>query len=82
MSQVNVFQAKTELSRLLQLLESGDEDEIVIARNGNPVARLERFEEKPITARIGAAAGVFTCTNEWEQAFADTDAEVAKLFGA
>ncbi len=81
MCQVNVLQAKTELSRLLQLLESGDEDEIVIARNGTPVAKMERFEEKPVTARIGAAAGAFVCTDEFEQAFTEADTAAAELFG-
>lgn len=35
---VNVHQAKTELSKLLAEVEQGHE--IVIARNGTPVARL------------------------------------------
>ena len=35
---VNVREAKTHLSRLLAQVESGEE--VVIARNGNPVARL------------------------------------------
>lgn len=35
---VNVHQAKTHLSRLLAQVESGEE--VVIARNGKPVARL------------------------------------------
>ena len=38
MSTVNVHQAKTHLSRLLVRVEAGEE--IVIARNGKPVARL------------------------------------------
>lgn len=36
--QVNVYDAKTHLSRLLERVEAGEE--IVIARNGRPVARL------------------------------------------
>ncbi|GAA3080752.1 type II toxin-antitoxin system Phd/YefM family antitoxin [Pseudonocardia yunnanensis] len=36
--QVNVYEAKTHLSRLLERVEAGEE--IVIARNGRPVARL------------------------------------------
>jgi prevent-host-death family protein len=36
--QVNVYEAKTQLSRLLERVEAGEE--IVIARNGRPVARL------------------------------------------
>jgi prevent-host-death family protein len=39
--QVNVHQAKTELSKLLAEVEQGRE--IVVARNGRPVARLVPF---------------------------------------
>lgn len=35
---VNVHEAKTHLSKLLERVEAGEE--IVIARNGSPVARL------------------------------------------
>jgi prevent-host-death family protein len=38
---VNVHQAKTELSKLLAEVERGRE--VVIARNGTPVARLVPF---------------------------------------
>ncbi len=37
---VNVHQAKTQLSRLLAQVETGEE--VVIARRGEPVARLVR----------------------------------------
>lgn len=40
MSVVNVHQAKTQLSRLLARVEAGEE--VVIARRGEPVARLVR----------------------------------------
>jgi prevent-host-death family protein len=35
---VNVHEAKTQLSRLLQRVEAGEE--VIIARGGKPVARL------------------------------------------
>ena len=35
---VNVYEAKTRLSALLALVEAGEE--VIIARNGRPVARL------------------------------------------
>lgn len=35
---INVHQAKTQLSRLLALVETGED--VVIARRGEPVARL------------------------------------------
>ena len=40
MPKVNVHQAKTQLSRLLAQMEAGEE--VVIARRGQPVARLVR----------------------------------------
>lgn len=36
--QVNVYDAKTHLSKLLERVEAGEE--IVIARNGRPIAKL------------------------------------------
>ena len=41
---VNVHKAKTNLSRLLAQVEAGED--IVIARNGTPVARLVRFQKR------------------------------------
>ncbi|MYA50754.1 MAG: type II toxin-antitoxin system Phd/YefM family antitoxin [Chloroflexi bacterium] len=38
MTTVNVREAKTQLSRLLAQVEAGEE--VIIARNGKPVARL------------------------------------------
>ena len=44
MVQVNIREAKTQLSRLLKLVEAGEE--VVIARNGVPVARLVAVPKK------------------------------------
>ena len=44
MAVVNVHEAKTHLSRLLAQVEAGEE--IVIARNGTPVARLEAYRRR------------------------------------
>ena len=41
---VNVHEAKTHLSRLLARAEAGEE--VVIARNGKPVAQLIRCKSK------------------------------------
>ncbi|MGH9604626.1 MAG: type II toxin-antitoxin system Phd/YefM family antitoxin [Terracidiphilus sp.] len=47
MQTVNIYQAKTQLSRLVDLAAAGDD--VVIARNGKPVARLTALkkEKKP-----------------------------------
>ena len=43
--QVNIHEAKTNLSRLITEVEKGGE--VIIARNGEPVARLTPIEKKP-----------------------------------
>ena len=48
---VNVHQAKTQLSNLLAQAEAGEE--IVIARNGKPVARLVALNRK-VKPRFGS----------------------------
>ena len=57
MSVVNVRKAKTRFSRLLARAEAGEE--VVIARNGIPVARLVRYENGPGVLRFGAMKGQF-----------------------
>lgn len=54
MAVVNIEQAKTQLSRLLVQAEAGDE--VVIARNGKPVARLVRLRVRG-ERRFGAFRG-------------------------
>lgn len=44
MTTVNVHEAKTQLSRLLALVEAGED--VTIARNGKPVARLVPCEQR------------------------------------
>lgn len=44
MTTVNVHEAKTHLSRLLALVEAGED--VTIARNGKPVARLVPCEQR------------------------------------
>ena len=41
MHAVNMLQAKSNLSRLVEAIELGDEREIIIARNGRPVAKAD-----------------------------------------
>ncbi len=59
MPSVNMLQAKSSLSRLVEAIEKGEEREIVIARNGRPVARLVPIETTPGSKRIGVAKGRF-----------------------
>lgn len=58
MVQVNVHEAKSQLSRLLAQVEAGEE--VVIARNGVPVARLVSTSRQAGKRQPGRWKGVFT----------------------
>ena len=57
---VNMLEAKTHLSRLVEAIETGAASEVVIARNGRPVARLTTLQEPAQPRRLGVARGQFT----------------------
>jgi antitoxin (DNA-binding transcriptional repressor) of toxin-antitoxin stability system len=77
MQTVNMLQAKSTLSRLVEAIEQGREKEIVIARNGRPAARLVHIEAASISRRIGVAKGVFEVPDNIDL----HNADVARLFG-
>ena len=56
---VNMLEAKTHLSRLVEAIETGAESEVVIARNGRPIARLTSLEPTRHPRKLGVARGLF-----------------------
>jgi prevent-host-death family protein len=71
---VNVHDAKTHLSRLLERAESGEE--IVIARAGKPVARLVPYTTERPTRTFGALRGQIRIL----PGFDELDVEIAREF--
>jgi prevent-host-death family protein len=72
--EVNVHEAKTHLSRLLEKVEAGEE--VIIARAGKPVARLTAITPKqPV---LGSARGTFTLKEGWDAPL--TEEEIDELF--
>jgi prevent-host-death family protein len=64
MEQINIHEAKTRLSQLIDSVETGAQAEITLARNGRPVARLMPLATKQepvrdVSKRIGVAKGKF-----------------------
>ena len=55
MQQVNIHEAKTHLSRLIDKVAAGEE--IVIARAGKPVARLAPLKRRRQPRKLGLFAG-------------------------
>lgn len=75
MHTVNMLQAKSNLSRLVEAVEHGEEREIIIARNGKPAARLVPISTSPAGPRLGVAKGAFVVPDDID---ADNE-QVARL---
>jgi prevent-host-death family protein len=79
MGMVNMHEAKTSLSKLVEAVESGAEEEIVIARNGKPAARLVPIAApKKKGLRLGLLAGKYPPMDF--EAFQAMDAEIEAMF--
>jgi len=73
---VNVHEAKTELSRLLEEVEGGER--VVIARAGEPVAVLVPYRAAVRRRRLGLFAGQATVHADFD----DLPPDVADALGA
>jgi prevent-host-death family protein len=63
--QVNVYEAKTQLSKLLQQVEAGDK--IVIARHGKPVARLVPLQRTAAPWQLGSLRGKIWMSPDFDE---------------
>ncbi|MGA2485524.1 MAG: type II toxin-antitoxin system Phd/YefM family antitoxin [Roseiarcus sp.] len=78
---VNMLEAKTHLSRLVEEVESGATSEIVIARNGKPAARLVPIgAPAPVGKRLGLLEGRYPSSSQAE--FDAANDAIARLFRA
>lgn len=76
MQTVQLFHAKSLLSRLVDDIEQGKETEIIITKNGRPVAKLVPFDRVPVGQRIGVAKDKLQVPDSINL----SDEEVARLF--
>jgi prevent-host-death family protein len=77
METVNIHEAKTHLSRILERVARGES--IVIARSGRPIARLTAVESPTASAqrRLGFLAGEIRVPDDFDRLGED---EIATLF--
>lgn len=66
---INIYEAKTHLSRLVD--EAGQGADIVIARAGKPVARLCRIRPKARKRKLGVLDGQFTIPDDFNAPLPD-----------
>ncbi len=72
--QVNVHEAKTQLSRLLELIKDGEQ--VIIARHGQPVAELIPVRQKG-SFPLGIARGsqLVPPSDAWWQPLSEKEVE-------
>ena len=63
--EVNIHEAKTHLSRLLERVALGEE--VVIAKAGKPVAKLVPLDEQPRMRVLGSAKSEFTVPDDFNE---------------
>ncbi len=75
--QVNILEAKTNLSNLVRLIETGKEETIIIARYGKPVVKMVLYKDVPAEKRIGVAKGKLKSPDDLDK----YNGEIAAMFG-
>lgn len=69
MQTVNIHEAKTQFSRLVDAAAGGEE--IVIAKAGKPAARLVPMEKPKVTRRFGALKGKVRIADDFDAPLPD-----------
>ncbi len=67
MINVNIREAKADLSKLIRLIESKREDEIMVSKNGKPVAKIVPVQDTPVSNRIGIAKGKILVPKDFDR---------------
>ena len=66
---VNIFEAKTQLSKLIQKVEQGED--VIIARAGKPVARLTGLASDKPKIRFGGLKGKIWIADDFDAPLPD-----------
>ena len=76
MKPINIHEAKTHLSRLVERVQAGEE--IIIAKAGRPAARLVPIEGARHPIKIGALKGRVRVPDDFNTMF---EKEIGAMFG-
>lgn len=76
MRKVNIYEAKTHFSELVEAASAGEE--IIIARAGKPMARLCALGEKARPRKAGCLKGKFSVSEDFDAPLPD---DLLEAFG-
>ena len=74
--QVSIREAKTNLSSLVRMVETGKEERIIIARYGKPVVKMVVYNDALVSKRIGVANGKLKSPEDLDM----FNEEIAEMF--
>lgn len=74
MQTINIHEAKTQLSKLIEKVLVGED--VIIAKAGKPVAKLTAYKEKPKPRKLGLWKGKVWIAPDFDE----EDEEINKLF--
>lgn len=66
MTYYNVYEAKTKLSEIINKIESGKEDCIILQKNGVPVAKVVSYKNSSRSGLFGCGKKLFTIPNNFD----------------
>ncbi|NIA30812.1 MAG: type II toxin-antitoxin system prevent-host-death family antitoxin [Actinobacteria bacterium] len=69
MLQVNIHEAKTNLSKLIQKVVDGEE--VIIAKNNHPIVKLTLVNESKPKRRLGTAKGKIKISDDFDEPLED-----------
>jgi len=76
-AQFNIHEAKTNLSRIVERAEHGEE--IIISRDGTPVAKIVPLTREVSRRGRGSLRGELITAEDWDSV--DVNADIARDFG-
>ena len=66
MKQFNMYEAKTNLSKISKLLEDKKEKMVIISRSGKPVLKVTLYEDNDRKSLFGCAKGMFEIPDNFD----------------
>jgi prevent-host-death family protein len=69
MTTINIYEAKTQLSKLVEKAAAGTD--VIIARGGKPVARLTRLQARQRKIRFGLLKGKVKVAKDFDAPLSD-----------
>ena len=66
MTQFNMYETKTNFSKIAKMLEDGVEDSIIVSRNGKPILEIKLYETNKREKFFGCGKNLFEIPEDFD----------------